>query len=309
MKNKVKGSAAAIFCGFFYGIIPLIMIGVSRAGEVPGTVCSMYRLFFAGLITLPAAFGKLKKAPLSSKALWNLFLIGIASGVTALLLYEAFARIPSGIGISVHYIYPLTTLLFAVSIFKEKVSRTALPAALLVLAGVILLCDSAVLPEKSAAGLLLAFASAIACSIYYMLFEHLDTGNCDKIVITSFVDLSAALSLLVYNLCKGTFTVSFTLSQWGFLLLAGVFMVWAMACVAFAVRNVGTVTTTVLGTLEPIICTLGSALILKDPVSGRTLIGSALILSAVILVTLSQREKQKGPSADENETPLAEDKQ
>lgn len=292
MKNKLRGSAAAVLCGFCYGVIPLIMLGVSRSGTVPGTVCSMYRLFFAGLFTLPFALKKLKKQKLSKKAFLNILLVGVASGVTALLLYEAFARIPSGIGISVHYIYPLTTLLFAVTIFREKVSRAALPAALLVLLGVILLCDAEVLPEKPLTGLIFAFASAIACSVYYMMFEHLDTEDCDKTVFTSFMNLAAGLTLLVYNTLNGSITADFTLSQWAFLLLAGVIMVGAVVFVAVAIRNVGTVTTTVLGTLEPIVCTLGSALILKDSVSARTLIGSALILTAVILVTLSQRTEK-----------------
>ena len=286
MNKKVKGSLAALLCGLFYGLIPLIMLGVSRAGDVPGTVCSMYRLFFAGLLTLPIALYKIRKQPVSLRAVLNIGLVGLAGGGTAVLLYEAFARIPSGIGIAVHYIYPLTTLLFAVTIFKEKVSKASLPAALLVLVGVILLCDVSVLPEKPLAGILLAFASAIGCSIYYMLMEHLDTGDCDKLVFTSFMNLSGAVLMLLYNTVTGKFTARFSLSQWSFLLLAGVFMVGAVVMVAVAVKNVGTVTTTVLGTLEPIVCTVGSALLLHDPVTPRTLLGAALILTAVVLITV-----------------------
>lgn len=291
MSGKIKGNVAAISCGFFYGVIPLIMLGVSREGTVPGTVCSMYRLFFAGMFTLPAALFDLKKRSISWKAFRNIVFIGIASGITALLLYEAFARIPSGIGIAVHYVYPLTTLLFAVVIFREKVSRMALPAAVLVLIGVALLCDTSVLPSKPVPGLLLAFVSAIGCSIYYMLLEHLDIENCSRLVLTSFMNLSGSFCLLLYNVTTGTFTAVFTMSQWGLLALAGAIMVAAVLCVAAAVKNVGTVTTTVLGTLEPIVCTLGSAFILKDPVSLRTMFGTVFIITAVVLVTLFQGKK------------------
>lgn len=292
MNKKVKGSLAALLCGFIYGIIPLIILGVSRAGDVPGTVCSMYRLLFAGVFTLPFALIKLKKRPLRAKCIFNISLIGIAGGVTALFLYEGFARLPAGIGMAVHYTYPLLTLFIAVAVFRQKVSRAALPGALLVLLGVTLLCDKSVLPERPVAGLVLAFLSAVCCSIYYAMIEHLDTGDCDKIVFTSVMDLASAVCLFFYNAAAGTLTVSFTLSQWGFLLLAGLFMVVAVMMVAVAVRNVGTVTTTVMSTLEPIICTLGSALILKDPVSTRSLFGAALILSAVILVTLKQDKRE-----------------
>lgn len=301
MKKKFTGSAAAILCGFFYGIIPLIMLGLSRSGAVAGTVCSMYRLCFAGLITLPFSLGKLKRQPLAPKAFFNIFLVGAASGLTSVLLYEALARIPSGVGMAVHYTYPLITLLLAVVLFRQKVSRAALPAALLVLVGVALLCDLNVLPEKPAAGLLLALGSGVACSLYYMLFEHLDTGRSDPLVFSSFMNLSASFCMLFYNLANGTFTVRLTLSQWGILFLSGLIMAIAVVCITVAVRNVGTVMTTVLSTLEPIVCTVGSALLLKDPVSVRTLLGAALIIGAVVLVTVTAKgsggentEAQKG---------------
>lgn len=290
MSKKTKGCLAALLCGLFYGVIPLIMLGISRSEEIPPTACSMYRLFFAGVISLPIALIKLKKSTLSPRQLLNIAIVGFAGGLTAILLYEAFARIPSGIGISVHYIYPLSTLFFAVAIFKQKVSRASLPAALLVLFGVVLLCDTNVLPEKPAGGLLFALGSAICCSVYYMAVEHLDMGDCDKFVFTSFMNLSGALLMFLYNVCTDQFSARFSASQWSLLALAGLFMVGAVAMVAVAVKNVGTVTTTVLGTLEPIVCTIGSALILKDPVSPRSLLGATLILTAVILITLTQRK-------------------
>lgn len=294
--RRVKGSLAALLCGFLYGVIPLIMLGISRTGEVPGTVCSMYRLFFAGVFTLPFALIRLRKAPLLPRQLFSVCLVGLAGGATSVLLYEAFARIPSGIGMSVHYIYPLFTLALAVLLFKEKVSRASLPAALLVLIGVVCLCDSSALPERPVPGLLLAFASAIGCSVNYMLMEHLDMGDCDKLVFTSFMNLSGALLMLVYNVATGKFTARFSVSRWALLALAGLFMIGAVIMVAVAVRNVGTVKTTVMGTLEPIVCTVGSALLLKDPVTPRTLIGSALILSAVILTTVAQNRRERVPA-------------
>ena len=286
-----KGFALALLSGFFYGIIPLIMLSVSRSGAASGTVCSMYRMFFAGILLLPAALFRSRKKPVTRRALKNLCLIGIFSGVTALLLYEAFERIPSGIGISVHYIYPLTTLLLTVLLFKEKVRKTALPAALLVLAGVVLLCDAAALPEKPVAGLLFAVASAFSCSIYYILFQRLDTGDCDRTAVVSYVNLFGAATMFLYNFCTGKFTAAFTLSQWGCFVLAGVVMIGAVTAVSIAVKSIGPVTSTVLGTLEPIVCTIGSALLLGDAITLRTGIGAALILSAVVLNAVSSQKQ------------------
>ena len=291
MSKRVKGGIAALCCGFLYGIIPLFVLGVSRSGVASGTACSMYRLLFAGLIPAPVAIIRYKKRPVSAKALRNVCFVGLMSGVTAMLLYEAFARIPSGIAMAVHYIYPLTTLCIAVLLFKQKVSRAALPAALLVLAGVAFLCDMTVLPEKPLAGLLLAFGSAIGCSTYYTLIERLDTEGCDKLVFTSLMNLSASVYLFFYNLLTGNLTAAFTVSQWGSLFLSGVLMVGAVLCVTVAVKNVGTVTTTVFSTLEPIVCALGSALMLGDPVTLRTLFGTVLVLSAVILVSVSGKNE------------------
>lgn len=291
MDKKVKGSLAAVAAGLCFGVIPLILLGISRAGTVSGTVCSMYRLFFASLATMPFSLHRLRKRPEKVKTLLKVFLIGATTGCTALCLYEAFERIPSGIAIAVNYIYPLVTLFIAAVVLKQKVSRAALPAALLVLAGVILLCDVTVLPDKPVAGLLFAFASAVLCSIYYTLLAHLDTGSCDPLVLSTLVNLSGGFAMLVFNLLTGSLTADFAPAHWGLMFLAGLVMVGAVMSVTFAVRNVGTVTATILGTLEPIICTLGSALLLNDPVTPRTLTGAALILSAVVLITVTGRKE------------------
>ena len=57
-----------------------------------------------------------------------------------------------------------------------------------------------------------------------------------------------------------------------------------------AIKYVGSVRTSILGTLEPIVCTIGSALVLRDAISFRTILGGILVLAAVIIVTLNKNQ-------------------
>ena len=73
--------------------------------------------------------------------------------------------------------------------------------------------------------------------------------------------------------------------------LGGLISVLAILTQILAVRQAGSVVTSILSTLEPIVCAIGSALVLREAISARTVLGTALVLAAVILVTLQGRGK------------------
>lgn len=59
----------------------------------------------------------------------------------------------------------------------------------------------------------------------------------------------------------------------------------AVATQLMAVKQIGAMYTSVLGTLELVVCCLGSAIVLKEKFRVESIVGTGLILIAVILVT------------------------
>ena len=295
MKNKkILGALCALISGTFYCIIPLVLLNVSRSGAVPGTLCTMYRQLSGGVVLIPFAVWRIRRLKLSPKQLWRLMWVALFSGFITLTLYEAFGRLPSGIAITLHYLYPFFTLLLSVVFLRQKPPRGSVLAIALAFAGVVLLCDLSLMPEHPLAGILLAVLSGFLCAVWMMLVDKMHLGETDKIVYTCSNMLGSGITMLLYNVIRQQMSASFTPGQWGSLLLSGALALFGVTFLTQGIRYAGSVIASVLSTMEPIVCTLGSALVLGDPVTGRMLCGTALVLCAVVFITLrsGQREEQ-----------------
>lgn len=293
MKNtKIKGTVYALLSGVLYGIIPLILLNVSGSGDFPGTLCNMYRMFFGALMLLVPGAYRLFKLKLGSRVLFRLMLASVLYGTVSLFLYMSFERLPSGIAITLHYLYPLFTLLLGVVFFKQKPPRGSGITIALACTGVLLLCDITLMPERPALGIAIAAFSGLLCAIWLQLVDRLDLGKLDKIVYAFSNLLAGGMVMFFYNLARGQLSAGFTAPQWGSLLLAGLCALLAVMLLGQGIRYAGPVIASVLSTMEPIVCTLGSAIVLGDVLTPRMLLGSALVLAAVILLTVMTKKEE-----------------
>lgn len=287
MKNKkLFGAISALLSGVLYGIIPLVLLNISRSGIASSVLCNMYRQFSGAAILLPFAIWRIIKLRMPPKQFGRLFGVALFSGIQTLLLYQSFDMLPTGIAIMLHYLYPVFTLILSVIVLKQKPSRRAILAVVLAFVGVVFLCDLAMMPERPWLGVLIAVLSGFFCGVWLMLVEKLKVGETDKTVYTCTIMLGAGIMIFLYLAVRGQLAAPFTGGQWGSLVLSGVFTLAAVTFLAQGIRYAGSVISAVLSTLEPIVCSLGSALVLGDAVTGRMLLGSVLVLGAVFLLTV-----------------------
>lgn len=300
MKNKkITGAVSALLSGTFYGVIPLVLLSVSSAGTAPSTLCNMYRQLFGVLMLLPFAVWRILRLRMPLRALAKVLAVGVFSGGQTLLLYLSFDLLPAntGIAITLHYLYPVFTLFLSVLFLHKKPSRRAVLGVLLAFTGVVVLCDLSLMPERPWAGVITAALSGFWCAMWLLLVEKLRLGETDKCVYTFSTMLGAALVLFVYHAVRHQLAAPFTAPQWGRLVLTGLLTLAAVTFLAQGIRYAGSVVAAVLSTMEPIVCTLGSALVLGDPVTGRMLLGAALVLGAVVFLTVMSG-KETGPKAE-----------
>ena len=299
MKNKkLLGSLCALASGFCYGVIPLVLLSVSRSGDIPGSLCNMYRQLSGGLVLLPFAVWRIVKLKVSFRHVIRLLWVALFSGFITLTLYEAFERLPSGITITLHYLYPLFTLLLGIVFLKQRPTRGTVFAIALAFFGVVLLCDLTLMPEHPGPGIALAVLSGFLCAVWLLLVDKLRLGETDRVIYTSLSMLGSGTTLMLYNIVRSRMSVSFTPGQWGSMLLAGALALFAVTLLAQGIRYAGSVIASVLSTMEPIVCTLGSALVLGDPVTVRMLCGTALVLGAVVLITLRSGKTPPEPAQE-----------
>lgn len=292
MKRQLSGYIQAILSGAFYGIIAVIILFISKFGDVPSLFSMMVRMFLAGVFLLPLSVKRFRTAHLTMQFLLKMLPAGVFLTSASILIYTALDTIPAGVGIALHYTYPLVVMVLSVLLFRARITRQAVTALLLSFAGVVLLCDNAVLPPDAGRGVCLALLSAAAFGAYYLWVERKKLSEVDTVLFTVLLSFLDAFLLALYNLATGKFFVSVSAEVYGVLLVAGVFAMLAILTQAMAIRQIGSVKTSILGTLQPIVCTLGSALVLHEPVSMRTLLGAAMVLGAVVLVTLGGKTEK-----------------
>ena len=291
--KQLGGYLLAIASGALYGIISVIILFVSRFGAVPSLFSMMVRMFLAGVFLLPFSISRLRAHRPTPQFLRRMLPAGVFLTGASILIYTALDTIPASIGIALHYTYPLVVMVLSVLLFRTRVSAPAVAALGMSLAGVILLCDNDVLPANAGMSVCIALLSAVSFGAYYLWVERKKLGEMDAVLFTMLLSFLDSFLLALYNGATGKLFVPVNAKVVGILAAAGLFAMLAVLTQTMAIRRIGSVMTSILGTLQPIVCTLGSALVLREPVSVRSLCGSALVLGAVVIVTLGGKKKEE----------------
>ena len=86
----------------------------------------------------------------------------------------------------------------------------------------------------------------------------------------------------------------FTMSLQTFLGLvaSGVCTILASYCLTLAIRHIGSVYTSILGSIELIVCAVAGYFLLEESLGWSSKIGIVVIMIATILVALSKNEKK-----------------
>ncbi len=176
---------------------------------------------------------------------------------------------------------------------KSRNPRGNVAAMLLSLLGVMLLSSGSLDSDKAYIGILLAIASAVVYAAYFLWTEHQHLAAMDATVYVTLKTCYSTVFLLLYILVTNqlTFDVSFQ-SVLG-LALSGLGTILASFCLTLAIRHIGSVYTSILGSIELIVVAIADFLFLGDRLTLRSCIGIVVVLIATILVTLSKQQKEK----------------
>lgn len=291
MKIRNNGFFYAIAQGMLFGLVHVVIQSAVRTGDVSRNMGLFFRFFIGGLILLPIALRRLKYAPLPKGMLWKVFLAALGMLVTTLLLYASYTHISTGMGVTLHYTYPIVTLLISILFFRTRLNWKMLLSIGLSFLGIVLLCDVGSMGASALTGIVLALASAVTFSCYLLWIDHQKLNAVDPIILTKLINMFNSVGLFIYNAVHSDITFTLSPKAGILLLVSGVVGVLAILTINLAIQHAGAVYTSILGTLEPITSTVGGALILHEPITGAMVMGSTLVIAAVVFATLSSKKK------------------
>lgn len=237
---------------------------------------SFLRLLFAALILMAVL-----RPPILSygRVQWKSAIqLGITMAVMTVCFYAAIARIPLGLTVAIEFLGPL-----AVASVGLAGWRLALPVAALV--GVVLLCRNGESWTIDTMGLLLASGSGVGWAGYIVLMKKSGKlfPGLEGLAISLLV---AAIACAPVGLLQVPNMMSPTVlsTMLGLAILVPLF---PYALEMIALRRMPTTAFGILMSLEPAFGALSGFLILDQPMAPPQMLGTALVVAASAVVTIS----------------------
>ena len=282
--NKTKGIALVILSAVIFGITPTMAKYTYTHGSNP-VMMTMFR----SLLPIPIilAFLLFKKIPIKipAKTLGKISIIAlIGSTVTSVMLNMSYNYIPVGMSTTLHFVYPTFVSILCFLFYKEHIDRAKILALMISSAGI--LCFFQGGASGSLVGILLALGSGLTYAFYMMSVDKWGIKDMHPMVFSLHTCLFVSIYTFLYGAMTNQVTFDLTPLSWLYTFIVAVSVsVGANAFLQVGIRYTGASTSDILSMLEPITSVVCGVLILNESLSGVKLLGCALILFAVYLLT------------------------
>jgi drug/metabolite transporter (DMT)-like permease len=207
---------------------------------------------------------------------------GITAGLATLGLLGSFAYLPVSLALIILYTFPILTALFESAHARRLPSSVEIICLVVALAGIgiIIGLNEATL---SSLGLLLGALSSVgyAASIFW---NSVKLRTADGTVISFHMAIAGVATTGLFLLATGTFAVAqASFSGWLPVLLTCFFFTAAFIGVYKAVEFAGGAPTAMVLNLEPVFVMLLAAILLDEALTLPRLLGSAMVIGAVVV--------------------------
>lgn len=286
--SRFTGVVSGLASSMSFGLIPLFTLPVLAGGmSMDSLICYRFSLaaLFIGIMMLVR--GESFKVELADVPF--LLLVAVFYDISSLFLLWAYDYLGSGTATILHFTYPILTTLIMMLFFKEKVSLAKIIAIFLAVAGVVLLSASKAGGSLSIAGVIIAVISGLGYALYMVSVNVTRVKHLKGLKLTFYVFLIGDVFLIAnaYLTGDGIQPVSGVKDLVNLFLLAFICTVVSNQTLIVAIKHIGSVMTSVFGAMEPVTAVVVGILVFNEAVTWNTVSGMVIILSAVIIIILS----------------------
>lgn len=290
--KMIKGYLAAIASAVLFGCMPLMANYIYADGVNPMTLVFLRNFLALPLIAVLALLQN-RSLKLPGKLLPRVCITALVGNcLTPTLLFSSYRFIASGTATVFHFIYPALVVLGSILLKREKAKLGNIISVILCFVGILLFYDPG--EPLDWRGSLLALVSGVTFAAYVILLSHRDTKQVPGFLFSFYVGVSCSLVMFVLCLVTGQLALPQSLLGWG---LCALFSV-GITCCAVVLFQVGTFLVggqqaSILSTIEPITSVIVGVVIFQEAVGLRTLFGVLLVVSASVLIPLSNFKPRK----------------
>lgn len=202
--------------------------------------------------------------------------------------------ISAGLERLILFIYPTTTVILAAVLYRRAIGSKVIAAMALCYAGIALvfLHDIGVKEGGVVLGASLVFASTLSYSIYLVGAGHA-IQRIGAMRFTAYAMVVASIaSLLQFVVMRPLSALDLPLRVYELSLAMAIFStVLPVFMLSFAIRRIGSGSTSLIGSLGPVSTIYMAYIFLNERISLLQIAGSALVLCGVLIISLNSKKE------------------
>lgn len=290
--KSLGGALYAILSSAAFGLVPLFSIPLLAAGLSSPQILFFRMVFAAAIIGMASKliFGKSLGLPFGT--LCRVAVLSTLYAATSLGLVESYKYIPSGVATTIHFLYPLVVTIIMALLFKVKTPKLILLAVVLSLAGVALLSCGDMGDANPSKGIALAGMTALTYASYITGVMKSRVSRMYSTVLTFYVLLFSAAIFFIFAVVSGGIVVPHSGDVWcNIMLLALIPTAISNLTLVLAIKRIGSVMTSILGSMEPLTAVMVGVLHFGEAFGLETFTGLVLAVAAVMIVITQSGRK------------------
>ena len=275
-----KGKLYILLSAFIYGIIHLFA-KISYTGGANGITLT----FLRAALTIPLLFvllyGSGSDLHLSKTELKKISVLGsLGAAAPIILLYMSYGYISIGLASTLHFIYPLITVLANTFIYHEKLKLHVLGAVVLVTVGILMFAD--VSSSNDVIGIMLALLSGVFYSFYVIYIDRSGLDSMNHIKLTLYTMIIMSIASLLFGMSAHAISFDMSLRAWA---IAGVISIlvslFAVPLFQAGVKYEGASMAGILSAAEPLVSIISGAVFLGEHIGSVQVIGILIIFAGL----------------------------
>lgn len=293
----INGIFYAAISSMSFGFSPLFSLALIAAGLSDFDILS-YRWLTAGIVLMVYAICKKKSLRLNSfDEAWKIILLSMFRALTSVTLLIGYVNISSGIASTINFMYPVIVTLCMVIFFGEKRSLIDYLAIGASIFGVYLLASGdSIMVEggNTRLGLTCSLISAFSFAAYYIVMKQVKADKIEVVKFTTWIMmLSAVYFIIGAFVFDGKLTIVTDAKSWLNILGLGLWSTMVSNITGVkGNRRIGPTMTSILGALQPLTAVILGVLFLNEHLYTRSLVGCIIILVAVTIIVLHQKNRK-----------------
>lgn len=290
--KKIYGVICVVISSIGFGLMPVL---AKLAYESGGNTYNVlfYRFLFALIVLWIYNLITGKSMKITKEQLKLIFIIGLVGYyTTSLALFMAYNYVPVGVATTIHFIYPAIVTAASYFLYKEKITPLKVFALVLSFIGVFMIIGISSDVSLDIRGVMLAIVSAIIWGIYVLGVANPLLEGIDSSVLVFYISIFSCMS----NGTAQALTGKLNLPIPGKALIMVVLLtllstVVPLVTFGIGIQVVGPGSASILSTLEPVTSLVVGYLVLSEGITGQMIVGTLLIIAAVILLSAQNSDK------------------